>query len=128
MHEQSLIRALLRQVDQLMYQHRATAVETVTVEVGPLSGVEVLLLQSAWRQLVTGGIFESTELDIQETRLLLKCLMCGCESSFETLCFKCHHCGSTQVQILQGDSFRLLDVTLKVPEPVQPLPAKCRIG
>ena len=116
MHEQSLIRSLLTQVDQLMQQHQATAVENVTVEVGPLSGVEVLLLQSAWQQLVTGGIYASTELEIRETGLLLRCRECCRESNFPTLCFQCGHCGSKQVQILRGDSFQLLDVTLKVPE------------
>lgn len=116
MHEHSLIRSLLVQVKDLMQQHQATAVETVTVEVGPLSGVEVLLLHSAWQQLVIDSPFEFTQLEIQETPLLLVCRVCEQQSSFPTLKLKCSHCDSPQVQILNGDSFRLLDVTLKIAE------------
>ena len=51
MHEESLIRSLLRQVDQLKQIHQGLEVEEIEVEVGPLSGVEPLLLKDAFERL-----------------------------------------------------------------------------
>ena len=51
MHEHSLVRSLLDQVEQLRRENGAVSVDVVTVEIGPLSGVEPDLIHSAFEQL-----------------------------------------------------------------------------
>jgi hypothetical protein len=51
MHEESLVRSLLHQVEDLARQHHATEVDDIEVEIGPLSGVESLLVQEAFERL-----------------------------------------------------------------------------
>ncbi len=113
MHEESLIRSLLRQVDELMQTHQALAVEEIEVEVGPLSGVEPFLLKDAFERLKTESSSSTGSLSIVEVGLDVLCRDCQCESKLKNFHFVCHECGSTSVQILCGDEFRLLSVRLR---------------
>jgi hydrogenase nickel incorporation protein HypA/HybF len=51
MHETSLVRNLFEQVRRISAQHPGTQVGKVEIEVGPLSGIEPLLFESAFQQL-----------------------------------------------------------------------------
>ncbi len=108
MHERSLIRSLLEHVAQIQNLHEGATVSEITVELGPLSGVEPELLRSAY-----GAIADSnTKLIIHEVPLEVRCL--ACESCSSMLRFQsiCPLCQSTELQIIGGDAFRLLHVTL----------------
>ena len=59
MHEESLVRSLLHQVEDLAQQHHATEVEDIEVEIGPLSGVEPLLVREAFERLKDGCTWPS---------------------------------------------------------------------
>ncbi|MCW8959436.1 MAG: hydrogenase maturation nickel metallochaperone HypA, partial [Gammaproteobacteria bacterium] len=48
MHELSLCRGLLQQVSELAREHRAQTVSRITLRIGPLAGVEIPLLESAF--------------------------------------------------------------------------------
>ena len=115
MHEKSLVQSLLRQVETIMLEHRATSVQRVTVEIGPLSGVEPLLIDDAFSELIPSRRIGCPSLNIQAVNLRIRCRECKHESSSPGLNLKCPLCGSTRVQITQGDEFRLIDVSLEVP-------------
>lgn len=114
MHEESLIRSLLHQVAELSQQHHATAVEEIEVEVGPLSGVEPLLLQDAFQRLRDEFSWPKVELSVLEVGLDVLCGSCQCESQLRDFHFVCRECGSTSLQILRGDAFRLLNVRMQI--------------
>ena len=77
MHEESLMRSLLKQVEQLAQQHQAISVEEIEVEIGPLSGVEPLLLSSAFDRLKDDApICANAVLEIKTVDLLVKCRDC----------------------------------------------------
>ena len=114
MHEESLIRSLLRQVEELAQQHQAIGVEAIEVEIGPLSGVEPLLLQDAFERLAVEFPWPLAELSVQQTGLDVFCNDCQRESQLEDFRFVCSQCGSTSLHIVRGDAFRLLNVKLTV--------------
>lgn len=114
MHEESLIRSLLRQVEDIARQHQAVAVDEILVEVGPLSGVEPLLLQEAFERLKDSLPWPEAKLSVQEIGLEVLCKSCENESQLKTFRFVCCHCGSTALQILRGDAFRLLNINMQV--------------
>ena len=114
MHEESLMRSLLRQVDELAQQHHAIAVEEIEVEVGPLSGVEPLLLQDAFERLKGDFQWPLAELTVQQVGLDVLCKSCQSESQLQNFHFMCRECGSTSLQILRGDAFRLLNVRMQI--------------
>lgn len=127
MHEMSLVRCLLRQVEQIAGSRlvnknsvhknsadnsNAAAVREVTIELGPLSGVESDLVTSAYKQLINETSFGNAELIIQEVPLVIRCLRCRCDSSVNEFIFRCSHCGSGSVQVIRGDEFRLVSITV----------------
>lgn len=115
MHERSLVRSLLTQVEQLQTQNGAVAVDTVHVEIGPLSGVEPVLLAGAFEELA-GDVFEpQPTLQIDTVPLQIRCRSCGRESSVGGLTLRCPECASSRVHVVRGDELRLIDVGLQVP-------------
>lgn len=118
MHERSLIHALLRQVDSIRCQHDAVSVTEVRVEVGPLSGVEPLLLATAFEQLAPRNNAAGAKLFIDEVRLLAKCNSCNREFEVEDFVFLCPMCGGG-VRVVRGDELQLVSVSLQSREPTQ---------
>lgn len=119
MHETSLVRSLLHQVERIAAEHGGQAVTSVEVEIGPLSGVESLLVSQAFDQLVDRSCWPSAELVIREVELQGTCGTCGSQFPVEGFKFCCPDCASTSLRITSGDQFRLLNVTIQVPQPME---------
>lgn len=113
MHEASLVRTLLNQVSDLLTEHRGDCVETIFIELGPLSGVEPLLVQSAFEQLAPESPVAGAKLVIQEIALGARCRQCHADFEIQRFQFLCPACGSRDVQVVSGDEFRLLSITIK---------------
>jgi hydrogenase nickel incorporation protein HypA/HybF len=116
MHEVSLVRSLLEQVARLAAEHGGGAVEEIRVEVGPLSGVEPLLLRSAFDRLAPASAAPAARLRIDEVELTCRCRECSRSTVLEDFRFRCVECGSGSVEVTGGDAFRLLDFTLRTGE------------
>ncbi len=74
MHELSVCQALLRQVAEIAKGRGASAVERITIEVGPLCGIEPELLASAFAVLRAGGCAAQAALLIESTTVTVSCL------------------------------------------------------
>ena len=114
MHERSLVKRLLRQVEAICEPLDAECVTEVRIEVGPLSGVEPLLLQSAFEQLAFETAASEANLLIDEVPLRAKCTACGCDFEVGDFVFRCPDCGGN-VRIIQGDEIQLVSVSLREP-------------
>jgi hydrogenase nickel incorporation protein HypA/HybF len=107
MHERSLVKTLLRHVNQVAAENHACNVLDVTVQIGPLSGVEVGLVESAFNELAN-----TIKLNIVETALVIECLECNRVSELPGFFFRCPGCDSGRVQVISGDEFRLVSLTI----------------
>lgn len=115
MHEKSLVRSLLKQVEHIRKQNKAVSVDRITVEIGPLSGAEAELVQSAFDELAPQQFADRPVLDIQNVKLQIRCRECLQESAISGITFHCPDCQSSRVQVVRGDEFRLIDVSMQVP-------------
>ena len=113
MHEASLIRTLLTQVGALLVANQGDSVDSIVVELGPLSGVEPLLVKSAFDQLVATSPLAGARLEIHEVPLEAKCRQCQAEFEVRHFRFLCPNCASTDVQVVRGDEFRLISITIQ---------------
>jgi hydrogenase nickel incorporation protein HypA/HybF len=112
MHEASLVKSLLDQVETLRVQHGGTGVNEICIEIGPLSGVEPLLVRSAFEQLSPGFGLDGTRLSIDEVPLIARCPVCDVvEVSLPRIA--CPVCGSPEVRIISGDTVRLKSITIQ---------------
>ena len=121
MHELSVCQALLRQVAEIAEAQGASVVERITIEMGPLCGVEPVLLADAFAVVRAGGCAAGAELEIESTALLIRCLSCGARSEATPNRLTCAACGGFRTQILAGDELRLRRVELRVPT-LEPAP------
>jgi len=112
MHEASLIASLLRQVDELAAQNGGGRVDQVRIEVGPLAGVEPLLMREAFERLRVGTSSAEAELVIDAVGLTCRCRRCRRDYVTDALRFDCPLCGCGDVDVLSGDRVVLLSSTL----------------
>lgn len=113
MHELSVCQALVDQVEQVAREQRARRIVSITLRVGPLSGVEPALLESAYPLASAGTAAASAALIIERPSVRVRCRDCGAQ--FETVIssLACTACGGWRVDILSGDELLLASVELE---------------
>ena len=88
MHELSLCDDLLDQVVAIARQHHAQSVESITVHLGALSGVEPSLLDTAFTLIKAGTVAEHAQLILQTTPVIVSCRHCNIQSEVPpTACY-----------------------------------------
>ncbi len=107
MHELSLCRALIEQVSALAAQHQARGVSVIRLRIGPLAGVEIGLLRSAFPHSSRGSLAASAVLEIEQTPLQVRCETCGGVSEVSLNQLHCRHCGDWRTQLIGGDELLL---------------------
>lgn len=107
MHEFSICRSLVDQVEAVAREHRATAIKAIVVGLGPLSGIQPDELRQAFPLASAGTIAGEARLQIRSHPLQWRCLDCGeaCETMTPT--DRCGRCRSDNLQLLSGDKIVL---------------------
>lgn len=116
MHELSVCLALLEQVQSIAQERGATRVERILLRVGPLSGVEPLLLKSAFPLAAAGTLAESAVLDIEAIPVRVHCSECGAETPARPNRLVCGRCGGFRVRVISGEEMLLASLALRVPD------------
>ena len=113
MHELSVCQSILSQVETIAMKKNATSISKILIQVGPLSGVEVPLLNNAWSIARSGSIAKHAVLEIKEMPIVVKCLSCHQESNATTNRMLCNHCGEWRTQLVSGDEMLLRSIELE---------------
>lgn len=112
LHELSLCDDLLSQVIAIAAQHQAESVESITVNIGELSGIEPSLLDTAFSLLKAGTVAERAELIIQQSPVLVSCPQCNTQAEVAANRLLCPTCGSADTLLISGDEMILASVAL----------------
>jgi hydrogenase nickel incorporation protein HypA/HybF len=93
------------------------------LQLGPLSGVEVPLLEHAWPLAAAGTLAAAAELVIETTPVTIKCTECGALSEVVPNRLLCASCGDFRTRLVSGDEMLLANLELSQlnKQPVQPL-------
>lgn len=117
MHEASLVRSLVRQVEQLAQRHGACRVKEVKVSVGEFSGVEPDLLVTAFERQIEGTPLDGARLLLEPVKLAAACAACGHEFAVERFDFTCPSCGRPGAgKVTRGEELMLESLTLEADE------------
>ena len=114
MHEYSLVRNLLDQVEAHARAQGATAVRRVTVGMGELAGVDPGLFATAFEMFRTAGPYRDTELCIRRVEARWVCGGCGSRIPRGEV-LRCASCG-TPARLAAGDELILERIELEVPD------------
>jgi hydrogenase nickel incorporation protein HypA/HybF len=113
MHERSLVRALLRQVEKIADENASGRVVAIHVRIGEFSGVEPDLLAGAYDDLVQETRLQGAALELQKTPLQAVCDQCGDRFRIERFNFQCGKCGSLSLALSGGEEMLLESVTME---------------
>jgi hydrogenase nickel incorporation protein HypA/HybF len=122
MHELSICQGLLSQVAAIAREQGAEVVESIVVEVGPLSGVDAELLARAFEVARIGSCAAEAALSIDVPQVTVSCLSCGTQSHAAPNRLLCEACGGFRTRIIAGDELNLRRVELQA----RHLPATAR--
>jgi hydrogenase nickel incorporation protein HypA/HybF len=116
-HELSVCQALLRQVTDIAMERGAAVVAHITIEAGPLSGVEPALLARAFGILrASSSATAEALLSIESPAVVIRCTSCSTESPTAANRLVCPRCGDFRTRVVAGDELRLRRVELRLPE------------
>ena len=113
MHELSLCEDLMDQVLTIAKAHHAEKVVRIIVRIGPLSGIEPLLLESALSISRAGTLAEDAEFLTEVLPIRVLCNSCGVESEAVVNNLVCGSCGGYNTKLLSGDELILARVELE---------------
>jgi hydrogenase nickel incorporation protein HypA/HybF len=112
-HELSLCEDLMEQVMTIAKTHNAVKVVRIIVRIGLLSGIEPLLLESAFSISRAGTLAEEAEFLTETLPIRVLCNSCGAESETAINNLVCESCGGYNTKLLSGDELILARVELE---------------
>ena len=119
MHERSLIQSLLRQVEKIVVEQGGGQVAEIRVQVGDLSGVEPLLFQTAFDDMVPAVFSSDCQLVLEVVPVTAVCGECNHQFEIVDFQFRCPECQAGSVQVIQGDEVTLISVTINSNNPME---------
>ena len=112
MHELSICRSLIGQLDLISSQYPERKIAAIYMQVGPLSGVVPELLLDAFPLASIGTIAEDAELNCLESHVRVHCPDCGKDSNAAINNLTCPLCDNWLTQLISGDELILQRVEL----------------
>ena len=100
------------QVITIAKAHHAEKIVRIIVRIGPLSGIEPLLLESAFSISRAGTLAEEAEFLTEALPIRVLCNSCGAESEAVVNNLVCGSCGGYNTKLLSGDELILARVEL----------------
>jgi hydrogenase nickel incorporation protein HypA/HybF len=108
---------MLSQVTDIAVGYRSAGlaqatVDKITIEIGPLSGVDPGLLRSAFDVMRARGCAAGASLVIEPVGVQVECAGCGAISAAAANRLTCAVCGGYRTAIVSGQELRLLRVEM----------------
>lgn len=113
MHEYSIVQALLEQCEHYAEANEAKRVTKVVTKIGRLSGVEPHLLEIAFNTFKERTVCDGAEFVMQLQPVVITCRGCGAETTLEELHYRCPHCESIDVAVIDGEEMLLLSLEME---------------
>jgi hydrogenase nickel incorporation protein HypA/HybF len=113
MHELAVCHSIVDQVSRIAAQHKSGFVEKIYLRIGPLSGVEPGLLESAFPIACAGTAAAKAQLIISRQPILVRCNTCESETEASLNRLVCGVCGGWQTTLLSGNEMLLERVELQ---------------
>lgn len=107
MHELSLIESLLDLALERAEQHGAERIETITLRIGSLAGVDPDALAFAFEVVKAGSIAEAAELVIETVPAQCFCAECARTFPAADGCCECPTCFTISRDLRQGRELQL---------------------
>ena len=113
MHEYSIVQSLLESCEEIAKENNAIKVTKVIVKIGIMSGVEPILLQTAFDTFKEDSICKDCQYIQNIQPIVIKCLKCTKRSTLSKNEYLCPACLSTELEIIDGEDMYLMSLELE---------------
>jgi hydrogenase nickel incorporation protein HypA/HybF len=113
MHELSVAEALISQMEEILNKENAQKALSAKLLVGALSGIEIDALEFALPIAAEGTKIEKCDFFMEKIPVTVECKDCSKKSEPELPLVECAHCGSSNVNIIEGKDFTLKSMEIK---------------
>ena len=113
MHELAVCQSIVDQVSHIAAEHQSTLVEKIYLQIGPLSGVEPDLLESAFPFACANTAAANAQLIISRLPIRVRCKTCHAETEATANRLVCGACGDWQTTLISGNEMLLERVELQ---------------
>ena len=110
MHELGICDALLRMLRNVAEEEELKNVQSITVEVGTLSGVVPRFLSDCWQAVIDGTEFEKTDMIVETIEGRAQCLDCGEKFIANLERLSCPNCGGNKLNPISGTDLTLKEI------------------
>jgi hydrogenase nickel incorporation protein HypA/HybF len=112
MHELGIAQNILEIVRQAVPEDQTSAVRSVRIRVGPLSGVVPDSLEFCFQAIVNETDLQKASLAIEQLPAVLSCKKCGCRFQINDLEFFCQSCNSSDLELVSGKELEVVEIEL----------------
>ncbi|MEW7980829.1 MAG: hydrogenase maturation nickel metallochaperone HypA [gamma proteobacterium symbiont of Phacoides pectinatus] len=113
MHEMSLCEGVLQVIQDHAGRQGFSRVETVWLEIGALSGVELEAMRFCFDAVVRGSLADGARLEIVEVPGEAWCMKCAREVRVAQRFDACPDCGSYQMQMTGGTEMKIKELEVE---------------
>ncbi len=110
MHEMSLCESVLQVLETEAQRQQFSRVNTVWLEIGVMSGVEIEAMRFCFDVIVRNTLADGATLEIIEVSAEAWCLECAQTVGIQQRYDACPHCGSFQLQVIRGEEMRIKEL------------------
>lgn len=103
MHELAVAREIIEIVQGEMERRGLRRIEAVALRIGALTGINADALTFGFEASVADTPLEGAQLIIEALPVRALCHACRKESEIEAFLFLCPQCGSSDLEIVQGE-------------------------
>lgn len=107
MHELSIVRNIIQIATEQVKANAAKKVETIEMEIGDLSGIEMDAFLFAWDTAVERSVLENAERIIHRQKGKARCQNCELEFKVEQFYDPCPGCGEYFGELIQGKELKI---------------------
>ncbi len=113
MHELGIAQSIVDIVGQHVPGEQMSAVRSVKVRIGALSGVVADSLEFSFLAIIADTPLECCRLDIEKVPTISECA--GCHQTFETqeFVFMCPSCNGASLKVVSGSEMQVVSIELE---------------
>jgi len=112
MHELSIAMGVVELAEKEALKGGGAVIESIELEIGKLSGIEIEALEFAWPVAVKGTMLANAKRIIFSIAGKAKCADCGLIFDIDNLFDSCPSCNSYIKEIFKGKELRIKAITV----------------
>ena len=113
MHEISVAQSILEVASASLKEHSVRRVVAVSLQIGPISGVDPDALRFAMEVVAQGTPLEGAELRIETPPVRFRCTDCSHEFDAGDVQFACPSCGGSRIKLISGDELEIVNLEVE---------------